>query len=487
MTQLLDLPNELLLDIISAIRVDDIEAFTSCNKLIRALSRDVLHRHGEMKKKYSTIRCTSLPVSYGVTDVRLHVHPVIWLYEIILDGTVASYPTSLIIHDQTNWRTNPRYGENPPMEYPGSDARKRDVEYQIRSILENCPYIQPNDMHLWMRYPPWLYFDPALALLLSLLPNLQSIFTGGIRMHIDSTYYMLARIAKENQKCSDSSNPLSKLVSIDRFQEAGIGWASKRLKLYLSLTDFPSIRRIGGYGVRGRQEWTASAMTHNYPPSKAKSLNNSKITEIKFIHSNLSSHSFEILFGRINALQSFEYGYYADPIDGFSGFELSKIGASLLVNASHSLVRFDLILENLTWSDRYRMVYLHGQIFIGSLRGFQVLKKIRVNNTMFIKRIAAPAIIGKKFCQTHRLADLLPPSTEELQLIELELAPDYPCSGIFDGLVELKAQNLPNLKSSNLDYFDPVAPALKAACHEVGVDFTFIDKKDDGKDGVKKT
>ena len=192
------------------------------------------------------------------------------------------------------------------MKYPGSDARKSDVEDQIRLKLEHCPYIQPKDMHLWMRLLPWLYFDTALALLLSLLPNLQSIFTGGIRLRTDRTQYMLAQIAKENQRYSHDSNPLSRLVSIDRWQEAVVGWGSKELDLHLSLTDFPSIRRIGGYAVHGRKEWTASAMAHSYPPSRAKSRNDSKIIEIKFTRSNISSDSFENLFGRINALQSFE-------------------------------------------------------------------------------------------------------------------------------------------------------------------------------------
>lgn len=485
MAQLLDLPNELLQDIISIIRVDDIEAFTSCNKLIRALSRDVLQRHREMKMKYSTIRCTSQSISYDSMDVRLGVHAL--LYEIILDGTVASYPTTLILHDGSHHRTNRSPGHHPPLEYPVSDARKRDVENQIRLKLWQCPYIKLKDMHLWIQRPPWLYFDTALSLLLSLLPNLRSIFTGGIMIYLPYTQYMLAQIAKGNQKYSDNSNPLSRLVSIDLFHEAGPEWPSKRLELYLRFTDFPSIRRIGGYDVRGRQEWTASAMAHNYPPPKAKLRNDSKITEIKFTHSNISSHSFENLFRRINALQSFEYGYYTAPIDGLSGFELSKIVGSLLANASHSLVRFDLTLEGLLYSDEYKMVYLHGQIFIGSLRGFQVLKKIRVNNTMFIKRIVATGMIGKKLCRIHRLVDLLPASTEELQLNELELVPDYPCSGIFEDFVELQPHNLPKLKALKLDYFDPVAPALKAACHEVGVDFTFIDKRDDEKDGVEKT
>ena len=476
MTQLLDLPNELLLDIISVIRVDDIEAFTSCNKIIRALSRDVFKRHREMKMKYSTIRCTSMPVSHGVMDVRLYVHPVTWLYEIISDGSVASYPTSLIIHDKSDRRTNPRPGYDPPLEYPASDARKRDVEEQIRLKLEQCPYLEPKKMDLWMRRPPWLYFDTALSLLLSLLPNLQSIFTGGIRILNPRTQYMLAQIAKANQKYSHDSSPLSKLVSIDRFQEAGMPWASKYLDLYLEFTNFPSIRRIGGFAVSGGKEWTGSATFGRYHP-RAKSGNDSKIIEIKFTRSNISSDSFENLFDQISALQSFEYEYHPTVIEGLGKFEFGRIVASLQANASHSLVHLGLTMITTYLDDRWRMIYVYGQIFVGSLRAFQVLKTIRANDTMFIERVGSPALLGKQFCKIHRLVDLLPESIEDLQLVGIEINPDIHSSGIFDGIVELKAQNIPNLKAINLDYFDPVAPDLKAAfAHEVGVDLTFIPK-----------
>lgn len=480
MCQLLDLPNELLLDVISVVRVDDIEAFTSCNKRLRALSHDVLQEHREMKMKYSTIRCTSMPASQGVMDVRLPVFPVVWLYEIILNKTVASYPTRLIIHDISNYRNDPTRGHGITtnyLSYDKLDARIGNVDDQLRLKLEQCPYIQAKDMDTWMQDPPWIDFDTALALLLSLLPNLQSIFTGGIRFYIPRTEYMLARIAEANKRHNHDSNPLSRLVSVDRFEQPSNEWAHKKIHFYLSFTDFPSIRRIGGRGVDGRTDWTAFAMSHNYPPSQGKSRNDSKITDIKFSFSNISSDCFENLFGRISALQSFEYEYHAASIDGFGEFELCRIVASLLANASHSLVHLDLTIVTRYLDDRWKMIYLHGQIFIGSFREFQVLKTIRANNTMFIERVASPGLIGKKICKTHRLVDLLPKSIEDLQLVDIEINEDVHSSGIFDGLVGLKAQNLPNLKKINLDYFDPVAPDLKAAfSRERGVDFTFIPK-----------
>ena len=468
MNQLLDLPNELLQDIINVVHVDDLEAFTSCNKFIHALSRDVLQRHREMRMKYSTIRCTSKTISHGVMDVRLYVHPVTWLYEIISDGTVASYPTSLIIHDKVDHRTRPWPGYDPPLEYPASDTRKR-VEDQIQLKLEQCPYIEPKDMDLWLRRPPWLYFDTALSLLLSLLPNLQSILTGHIGIELPRTQYMLARIARANQECSHE-NPLSRVFSIDRYQDAGPRWACRKIDLYLSFIEFPSIRRISGDYVHGYQEWTASAIARNYPPSKANLRNDSKITEIKFTRSTITSGSFKILFSRINALQKFEYEHQPPLEEGLGTFEICRIAASLQDNASHSLVHLDLTVRT------GRPSYLHGRAFIGSLRTFQVLKTIRTNNKVFIERVESPTSPGKKLRKIYRLVDLLPKSVEELQLVGIEINPDVDTSGIFDGLVELKTQNLPELKAINLDYFDPVAPDLKTACLEVGVDFTFVDK-----------
>ena len=467
MSQLLDLPNELLQDIIGVVHVDDIEAFTSCNRLIHTLSHDVLQRHREMKMKYSTIRCTDKTISHGVMDVRLYVHPVTWLYEIIADETVASYPTSLIIHDVLNHRTTHSPDYELRLEYPASDARKR-VEDQIRLKLEQCPYIEPKDMNLWLRRPPWLYFDTALSLLLSLLPNLQSILTGDVSVDLPRTQYMLVQIARANQKNSHDSNPLSRLISIDRYQDAGRRSACRLLDLYLSFTEFPSIRSISGNFVYGRHEWTAS---DNYPPSKANSRNDSKVTEIKFTRSTITSVSFENLFSRINALQKFEYEHRPGSDEGLGTFEVCRIIASLQDNASHSLVHLGLILIT------GRPVYLHGQAFIGSLRRFQVLKTIRTNNKVFLERIESPTSPGERIRKTHRMVDLLPKSIEDIQLIGIETYGDIYSSGIFDGLVELKTQNLPNLKAINLDYFDPVAPDLKTACLEVGVSFTFVDKE----------
>lgn len=97
MAQILDLPNELLLDIVGVIRVEDIEAFTSCNKHIFSLSQNVLQKHRAMKKKYSKVQLTASDLD--TSDVRRCVQSVVWLRDILFDETAASYLIRLHIQD----------------------------------------------------------------------------------------------------------------------------------------------------------------------------------------------------------------------------------------------------------------------------------------------------------------------------------------------------------------------------------------------------
>ena len=55
MPLLLDLPNEIMIFIIDLVHVADIESFSSCNKRIRWLSKEVLIGHGLMKTQYGDL------------------------------------------------------------------------------------------------------------------------------------------------------------------------------------------------------------------------------------------------------------------------------------------------------------------------------------------------------------------------------------------------------------------------------------------------
>ena len=112
---------------------------------------------------------------------------------------------------------------------------------------------------------------------------------------------------------------------------------------------------------------------------------------------------------------------------------------ALLEFARHSLVELDLTrngseeeaLERaqLCWDDGnwvYKDVNPHRygsdgavKLFIGCLRGFQVLKYIRAQNEMFVEEDSVNAAGGGK---VHRLVDLLPASMEMIALAKSRLS-----------------------------------------------------------------
>lgn len=178
MAQLLDLANELLLAIIGVVRVEDIEAFTISNKRIHSLSQDVLQKHRVMKKKYSKVQLHSEELK--TLDVSRKVHPIAWLRKIVLSEKVASYPIHLYIQDSTVYN------------YAGKKCHLNfAMRKRIYSKLEQCPYIQRRDLEEWtlddMFFSLSKSFDTSLALLLTLLPNLQSIFFDNVENDYVST------------------------------------------------------------------------------------------------------------------------------------------------------------------------------------------------------------------------------------------------------------------------------------------------------------
>ena len=138
MAKLLHLPNELLLGIVDVVRVEDTETFTACNKRIHSLSQDVLQKCRAMKRKYSTIRIAcGAPANL---DVRLYVHPMVWLHESISDETAAAYPTSLYVKDSARLQRGDRGSD------PGKvDKLIRNMYDQIYSKLEQCLYSSHGD------------------------------------------------------------------------------------------------------------------------------------------------------------------------------------------------------------------------------------------------------------------------------------------------------------------------------------------------------
>lgn len=482
MAKLLDLANELLLGIIEVIRVEDIEAFTSCNKRIHRLSQDVLQKHRAMKKKYSRVYFKSEDpyapdVRFGVHS---SVHPVTLLNEIVLDENVASYPTHLHIQDRMLWD----YDNGPSS---GISTETKDLVY---SKMEHCPYFQRKELEWWKQEIDHLRkvpFDNALALLLTLLPNLQSIFSHGLRMFTDCTEHMVSQITKAHEVDKEQTHALSRLVSLYQNYGPDSYGEIASMSFYLPFTGLPSIRSVSGDTVDGRKSKNTGLPRTRDGIGDAEDISKtfkSGITNISFTQSRISSSVFEEFLCRIGALQDFKY----EDDCGWSGeFQPGKIVNSLLTYAGHSLRCLDLTGKDRNavesdWVYRWREdpdnlresvgseddeAPLCYDFFIGSLRHFQVLKIVKVDNAMFIENSLNTNTDGKISSKVHRLVDLLPASIEKLALNE-DLG--FPSSiRMFDHLLESKAQVLPNLEEIKFHYFDPVVNDLEQGCHEIGV------------------
>lgn len=146
---------------------------------------------------------------------------------------------------------------------------------------------------------------------------------------------------------------------------------------------------------------------------------------------------------------------------------------SLIKFASHSLVKLDLTRDGMTETECAREARMRVEgatedegiddqaiweyfetgvtpgnydlpnSFIYSLRKFQVLKDIRVQNEAFVEEYVENAARGRT---VHPLVDILPASAEHVILALRQLCEEDSCR-LIKGLPELKAERVPKLKS----------------------------------------
>lgn len=148
-------------------------------------------------------------------------------------------------------------------------------------------------------------------------------------------------------------------------------------------------------------------------------------------------------------------------------WQVGEIILSLLESARHSLIELDLTRNGgkgqqraeeapgrarLCWEDG---TWIHKdmknhqyesegtlKLFIGSLRGFLVLKYIRLQSEAFVEEESVDAAGGRR---VHRLVDLLPASMETMTLASPQLTRDDSIQ-LLEGLPELKTERVPKLE-----------------------------------------
>ena len=459
MPLLQDLPIELLQQIMRYLLPDDVDSFSDACETFRIVTSGILPRHEELKKKYSQVTC-------GFVGGSTLYHPLFLLCEILQDSEIVWYVKAMLIGlGEDRITSHRRYEEI------WRTAHQITVDYQddIIKLVHAClgPYLWEEERESWIGEILSCDQKTLVALLAGTLPCLEEIsFLGDY--HPNRRLQKLGhRIAEENHSDPRTSHALSKLEYI---KEGGNNAEELRqMILFESLPWLPSTRRYEGRYLRQHSVYGAPI--------------ESSITSLEFSNCLIRVPALRRIFENIANLEEFTYEHHwAYKGIGLEDYRLfwwkrwqpAKIILSLINFASHSLVKLDLTRNGMTetqcarearmriegaaedegtdeeqgeWMFEEYLVreenYDLPKTFIYSLRRFQVLKDIRVQNEAFVEDYVENAARGRKL---HPLVEILPASTEHVILALPQLCEEDSCR-LIKGLPELKVERVPKLKS----------------------------------------
>ena len=477
MRQLLDLPSEVILNILEQVSNADLDNFTSTCSLIYHLALKVLQGHRWRKHHYANI-------TYGdpdwTRDETTWVHPTLMLRDLVA-GDLLYYPRAMYVNDNRDgdWDDGRYYTSDDEDDFP-HDRRPyteidRALEWFPRDIQPLCaasPYLSlgGDKEILAKRIVCKGRIGTTLGFLLTLLPSLDSLHIKDYNKYssgIEDLKTIIENVIHSNQNASEkfpSKRALSKLRSLTFSRTRGFMGAMWDLHVYAPFFYLPGIRILQADSVMADKD------TWSYPGM------HSNIEELYFERSDISMECFNTYLKDTKALRNFKYdthnhGHY-DP-------SLKKLVQNLLEVASHSLHSLDL-RGPLRMPDSLEAV--HGRPrFIGSLKGFQELKYIKIHASMLIEPLE------KEFNQDTyprdptpgrpcKLIDILPASTIGLTLHYGSKATVV--LAMLRGLKDMKATALPSFKSLEVEdatYLEQEVAhrAIKRTCEESGIDITF--------------
>ena len=502
MRQLLDLPNETLLQIIAPTNIEDIDSFASCNKHMRLLFGPILQPHMEKKRKHSL-------TELGQPNSRIgSPHAVMLLCDVLQSPDIAHYPMKIVIGDCVD-----RVGARPDWSF----ARRMKGMTEIRDAiaqctdllsakLDDCPYIKKSDMQDWKQEICAGNERTAVAFLITLFPNLKSIIISDASSHPNRLLEVVSKIAAVQQKIPESFHALQKLATV-RLEGSSEAFYT-HYDLFKPFAALKSVRKLAGTMVQSwecdwdnededksddeRDKESEDAVDDEFDyEDEIESSNNGKnddqseddydhkgfesgggITNLSFKDSAINAQSFETVLKGTKALRKFEH-IFEDSFDGEGEWEPAAILRGLLTYAVHSLVSLRLIGTKGPWD-----VCVGDCLYLTHCpRHFQVLKRLYVQEGIFVEEkgvLDPPQPTKKPFwsiktaaSRIYRMVDILPASLEHLTLY-----PSFDHRGqitnAFQGFPELKEHSLPRLNDITLAGGLKLDESMKLACKKAG-------------------
>ncbi|CAD6592745.1 MAG: hypothetical protein ASARMPREDX12_006428 [Alectoria sarmentosa] len=468
-SRLESLPDELLVQIVKDVDHEDIQAFARCCPKIWKVAAKAFEIH-KRRQKYYTVRLGSLSGVSGTS-----IRPVDILRDLLTDDGLAIYPKRMVI---TTLR-------------PGQASRRKvdpldplflpEQEEKIRSLLQESRYFSDSWYDLIAKQKHPLF---TTSLLLSLLPNLRAIELCDQERdmpYYSTTAHAVARASRLNwistkqgtkkpgsRRAYDwgpkTSHALSNLTELCIYSSEGTHQDFGVISRWAWL---PSLRSIRGKGLHSFKD--RGRLVDPRVPSQQ-----SDVTSLELDDCMVRGEDIKVLLESIKGLKTFKYHCgVPDTLEGSS--RIAKLGEEqwnprgvvevLSTYASHSLVTLDLTTTG-------NPIFIHGdrlagRIFVGSLRRFHLLRKLRADIMIFIESPLENLIT--KYAQIYRedsheelvrrikktekpstdhvhlLVDLLPASLEELVLCSMHFDHGYEVDGLFRNALALKARRVPLL------------------------------------------
>ena len=446
MSHLRKLPNETLLQIISEISPDDIVNFALCSKLLSTLAADRLKEHRQLQATW-----TKLDYSGSFMHEDKH-HPVKLLRILCLDERIASYPRVFKI-SYYPWPAN-----SEPRNYLveeeilAEDLDLSLVEPFVHEILDEfgsliddklCRSLcyDTEEISIWRRRLRSGSRGVILCLLLLFLPNIEAVRLKHYGCEDDIIRLMVESIIRTHEKSKHlSSVALRKLLhfSMEGSDSAGNDdFPSGSAHILAPIATLPSLRSITTKFVFDRHNCIRSVWPIEY---------SSNITSLSLSDSGINEQTTALLLKSTNCLKSFSYDFYTPTIREYlcDAFAISSILGMLTGHTATTL-------EHLSLSDdQYELIYEPEAL--KGLRDFVALKSIRIDVRALLiindhKLEKSYGEVDYKRFQggTLPLTEFLPSSLKYLELVGR--FSNMNLSLILKGMLEHKAESLPNLKT----------------------------------------
>ncbi|KAL8927723.1 MAG: hypothetical protein Q9208_002138 [Pyrenodesmia sp. 3 TL-2023] len=449
---LLALPNVVIHQIVDKLDPRDLGSFVLSCKTTHKICQIAIKRHQELLKEYSALRFGDPGSWHG--NYWLGDHALFFLKKFLFNPRIAYYPRS--IH-AAQWGYDNDVDES--IEEMGN----------LADVIASCgsKIAALGAKHLWFkeqeRRDEWrdALLVPTnqyhhLAMLLTMLPNLQSITFTSMSRHSEPIRDMVRSIAAANR---DPESPmhqkaLAKLtrISVDR-ADTEMG---EDITFYGPFLELPSIRSVHGRMIDGENGALAAVNSDQRPGV----LLPWQVEEIDMEYSAIDLGSCDWMLRRIENLTRFSY-HHAGSVVGDAEYYSGGIVALLKKHASHSLVRLDLTADSI---DNYGMEMASGYVlkqFVGDLRDFRKLRVLALDDTAFQK---------PKDRKLVRLVDVLPASIEMVTL--LSRIEEGNSAELFIGLAERKKDKVPQLKKLVLLGKISVQQGLFDELKGVGIEIT---------------